>query len=281
MSAEKDISLDEKRVYEGDQREREAFVACAMGIVRVEVVDERVGTFSLAHRCDARDVAAGDGGRIAVATDEDVLLAGGTGSDEGDGESPDFVETGFGPAVAVGFDGYDLLAASEDGLVARLRGAVTRDDWAEVGALDYDVRAIDGDLVAAADGVYRVSGELDHVGLDDARDVSAVGTPWAATGTGLYYLGNGWMDALDGEFTLVSGDGERRHAASRETLYEHVDGDWREATTQPEHPLAGLASGETTYAVTPGGEFLAEADDGWRVQVLGMPDVTGLVVRQA
>ncbi|WP_435334548.1 HVO_0234 family beta-propeller protein [Haloarchaeobius sp. TZWWS8] len=279
MSAEKDITLDEKRVYRGDQRERHAFVACELGVVRVEVVEERVGGFELAHRCEARDVAAGPGGTIAVATSGGVLLA---------GVDDEFRETGFpaehAPATAVGFDGDDLLAAAEDGTVARLADAATNEDgdggWTTVDTTLSAVRAVDGDLLATEAGVYRaLADDLEYVGLDDARDVSLAGVPRAATADGLYYLGNGWMDDLPGEFRLVSDDGTRAHAATPDTLYELTDGSWRVHPHQLDGHLAGLVSGSTTYAVTENGEFLAEAEDGWRTQVLGMPGVCGLAVR--
>ena len=77
MSAEKDISLDEKRVYDGDERKATLYVASGVGCVAVDVVDERVGGFELVARGTARDVAAG-GGVVAVATAEDVLVGRGT-----------------------------------------------------------------------------------------------------------------------------------------------------------------------------------------------------------
>ncbi|WP_439027832.1 HVO_0234 family beta-propeller protein [Haloarchaeobius sp. DT45] len=264
MSADNDISLDEKRVYQGDKRETTVYVACGMGVVTVDVVEERVGGFELAHRCTARDVAAGDG-LVAVATDEDVLV--------GPGE---FEVSGFGPAVAVGLSEDGLLAAGEDGRVARYDEG--SGDWDDLGTCAGEARAIDGDLVAASDGVYRITDELTHAGLDDARDVATAGTPRAATGSGLYYLGNGWMDDLDGAFTLVASDGERSHAVGDGELYHLTDDGWEPHPHQPAGTFVDLDYGDTTYAVSSDGRFFAEAEDGWRHQLLGMPDVAAVAV---
>ncbi|WP_267641158.1 HVO_0234 family beta-propeller protein [Haloarchaeobius amylolyticus] len=265
MSADNDISLDEKRVYSGDRRETTAYVASGMGVVTVDVVDERVGGFELAHRCSARDVAAGDG-LVAVATDEAVLV--------GPGE---FEASGFGPAVAVGLSGDGLLAAGQDGEIARYDEV--SGDWNALGTCEGDVRAIDGDLVAASDGVYRLTDDMAHAGLDDVRDVAASGIPRAATGAGLYYLGNGWMDHLDGEFTLVASDGDRGHAlGGGELLRLADDGRWQVHPHQPDAEFVDLDYGDTVYAVSADGRFFAEGEDGWRHQLLGMPDVAAVAV---
>lgn len=181
-------SIEEKRVYGDRQGAITAYVASAMGVVRVRVAGDTVGEFGLCERCGARDVAASPDA-IAVATDDDVrileLEAESTSDREGDApvvaDDESFVETGFGPAVAVGFDGDDVLAAGPDGRVAcRTAGA---DEWTTLSdGFETAVRAIDGDLVGTADGAYRVSDDgLAHAGLSDVRDVSAAGVPLAAT----------------------------------------------------------------------------------------------------
>lgn len=257
-----DGSIDEKRVYGERAGETELYVASRLGVTVVSVSADLVGEFALARRCTARDVAAGPD-RLAVATDEDVLV------NEGD----DYAGTGFGPAVAVGVDDDRLLAAAPDGVIGRFDG----DGWTALGEAG-DVRAIDGDLVAAADGVYRVDGGVSGVGLSDVRDVAARGTPLAATGDGLYYLGPGWATALDGSFEVVARAGERAHAATADALYER-DGDaWVERAVPVEHPIADVAHGEGTYAVTADGSVLVDAGDGWRARALGLRDVAGIAV---
>ncbi|MFC6726919.1 hypothetical protein ACFQE1_21580, partial [Halobium palmae] len=61
-------TIDEKRVYDDKAGKTQAVVATETGVVVVDVSDDLVGGFALAHRCTARDVAV-HGGRIAVATD--------------------------------------------------------------------------------------------------------------------------------------------------------------------------------------------------------------------
>ncbi|QFU82232.1 HVO_0234 family beta-propeller protein [Natronorubrum aibiense] len=285
-------SIEEKRVYGDREGATEAYVSSSIGVVRVRVAGDTVGEFGLCDRCTAHDVAAADG-IVAVATDEDVrLLVPPAEDDESAADDPPITETGFGPAVAVGLDDAGLLAASPDGEIARLAGDVPADDgdWeslesAGIGA----VRAIDGDLVGTEDGVYRVhEAGLDHAGLSAVRDVSAAGVPLAATDDGLYKLGNGWMQVLEGPFDVVAADPQsepgrlaRAHAVSGETVYAYGENDWQ-VYDRSSTPVVGFGYGETCYAVTERGTFLsATPDDGngpWRSRTLGIGDVTGLAV---
>ncbi|SEW26836.1 HVO_0234 family beta-propeller protein [Natrinema salifodinae] len=285
-------SIEEKRVYGDREGAITAYVASAMGVVRVRVAGDTVGEFGFCDRCTARDVAA-TRDAVAIATDEDVRvcsLADATGTDA----EETFDETGFGPAVAVGYDADgDLLAAAPDGRVAcRAAGS---DEWTTLADETVaPVRAIDGDLIGTDDGVYRVQdGRLDHAGLTDVRDVSAAGAPLAATAEGLYKLGNGWMECLDGAFVTVAADPrsqpgriERAHAVTDGTVYEYapdadVDGDseWRDADGyQASERIVGFGYGDEVYAVAEDGTFLAASDDGWRTQTLGVTDVAGMAV---
>jgi hypothetical protein len=254
---DEDVSIDEKRVYADREGATTAFVAAGAGVARVEVSADIVGEFALAARCTARDVAADDG-RVAVATAEDVLV----GTAEG------FEPAGFGPADAVGYHG-GLLAAG-DGRLARYD-----DGWETLTALD-GVRAIGGDMVATADGLYRLDGT--PVGLEGVNDVTTAGRPLAAADDGLYYLANGWMTALEGAFRVVAaGDGDA-HAATADALYGRRDGEWTTVELPVEEPVAGVAYGDATYVVTGSGTFLANAGDGWRYRSLGLPDVAGIAV---
>ncbi|WP_265109352.1 HVO_0234 family beta-propeller protein [Halosolutus halophilus] len=287
-------TIEEKRVYGDRSGAVDAYVTSSIGVVRVRVAGDAVGEFGLCDRCDARDVAAtrtGDDAAVAIATDEDVRVLDGTPASESEGERADdatFVGTGFGPAVAVGYDGRALLAADADGRVARRTG----DDWEtlEDGAIE-TVTAIDGDLVGTGTGVYRVHANgLDHAGLTDVRDVSAAGIPLAATADGLYKLGNGWMAIRDEPFDVVAADplGDRgrlgrAHAVADRTVYAHdpADDEWR-AMDEPPETVVGIAYGESVYAVTERGTFCAANDgDGpgtWRSQTIGVGDVTGIAV---
>ncbi|MFC6826878.1 HVO_0234 family beta-propeller protein [Halopelagius fulvigenes] len=300
-------TIDEKRVYTDNTGTETVFVATSVGLVSVSVSDDLVGGFGVAHRCSARDVAVERGtadSTVAVAADEGVFAATAAEANPESPESATFEETGFGPASAVGFDGSTLLAADEDGRVARFEadedaagdgGDVGDGEWETVGTAGA-VRALDGDLVAAADGVHRVTDDgLAPAGLDDAQDVvvgaDAAVAPLAATGAGLFKLGNGWMEELTGAFDAVaaSADG-RRHAVSEGDLFARGDdGEWAVAPLPVEEDVAAVAHGvAATYAVTDAGTFLVKADRSeeaerpelsWRHQVLGLRDVGGVAVR--
>lgn len=259
--------IEEKRVFDDRAGGTELLVACAMGVVSVDVAADRVGRFGVTHRCHPADVAAG-GGRVAVATDEDVLLR----TREGD----EFESTGFGPATAVGFDDDAPVAASPDGHLAQLDPDDTDRAWTEFGRLDAEVRAVDGRLVAAGDGVYRLPG-LDFAGLDDVRDVAAAG-PLAATGEGLYALGNGWMDELEGAFRVAASTGDRAHAATADAFYQRGPGGWREVALPTAAPPVDVAYGEVPYGVTDDGVVLAAGEAGWRVHPLGVADAVACAV---
>jgi hypothetical protein len=260
-----DISLDEKRVYGEKTGTTELYVGAELGVAVVALSADIVGEFSLAHRCTPRDVAAGPE-FLAVATDEAVLVS----------EGGEYVETGFGPAVAVGFDGDTLLAAGPDGDVGRYDAAAQ--SWTDLGTAG-DVRAIDGGLVAAADGVYRVSADgIDQAGLSDVQDVAADGRPLAATGEGLYYLGPGWARALDGAFEVVAGSGDRAHAVTTDTLYEGWGEDWQPRDLPVAERVADVTHGDGVYVVTEAGTLLVDVGDGWRDRALGLPGATAIAV---
>jgi len=265
--------IREKRVYVDRGETVEAYVAAELGVAVARVSGDKVGEFSLVERCTARDVAATALG-VAAATDDGVLL--------GDGE--EFAETGFGPAVAVAGVGDGVLAAGADGRVARYDG----DDWTTVDTLAADVRALDADLVAASDGVHRVTDDgFAPAGLDDARDVAAAGVPHAATASGLYSLGNGWLDALDGDFRVVASDpvsaspGElgRAHAATDDTLYAHDGGDWTTVELPVEEAVTDVAyAADAPIVLTEDGTLAVDAGDGFRHRNLGLRDARAVAV---
>lgn len=282
-----DISIDEKRVYGDQSGAVDLAIATGMGVARVSVSGEQVGEFGLASQIAARDIvtappdtalASDDGSGVAVATEEDVLL----------GDPDDLQSTGFGPAVAVGRRDDALLAADESGRIARWSAdGIQTDDgddhaWTDLAMLDADIRALDGDLVAASEGVYRFTqNAFQPAGLDDAWDVAGGLVPHAATSQGLYHLGNGWMDALDGDFRVVeiTADGGRvgrGHAATKNAFYEHRDGEWTECSVPGR--VTDVAHGPRDYAITEDGSFLLRRDDGWYSRSFGLPDAVGIAV---
>ncbi|KTG29497.1 HVO_0234 family beta-propeller protein [Haloferax profundi] len=272
--ADFDLSIDEKRVYADKSGKQTVYVAAEMGVVSVDVSDDLVGGFRIDHRCEPRDVA-GSPGEVAVATADDVLLV----------QDDEYHELDFGPATTVGFHQNRVVAAAESGRVAYF----DEDGWTDLGTVD-DVRALDGSLVAAADGVYRIGDDgLTHVGLDDAHDVSdpagrlggAEGTPLAATESGLYTLGNGWMDTLEGKTTVVASmpDG-RAHAVGPDGVVSLEDGEWVADPIPMDETVVGLAhDARATYAVTDAGTLCVQmTGSDWRTQVLGL-DALGVAVR--
>lgn len=273
-----DGTIDEKRVYADRAGADEVLVAAEQGLVVVSLSEDRVGEFGLEYRGTVRDVAA-TGDRLALATDSDVLV----GDDE---------PTDFGPAVAVGFHDGTLLAAGPDGRVARLD-----DGWTTLGGVETP-RAIDGGMIAAESGVHQVVGDdVRSVGLGGVHDVYGRGMPLAATDDGLYRLGNGWMDELDGAFDVVSADGaeprsassrpatddgadDRAHAVGDGTLFaREAVGEWAAVDVPTDSPVDVAYTDAATVAVTTGGTFLADAGDGWRTRELGVTGVAALAVR--
>lgn len=256
--------VEGKRVFDDRADREELVVAAGLGVLSVSV---SAGRFDVVHRCTPADVASA-GGRVAVATDADVLLR--------EPSSEGFGATDFGPAVAVGFVDGRPTAASPDGRVARRDGAEGDSEWVDLGRVDGTVRAMDGRLVAASDGVYRLPG-MDFAGLDDVRDVAAAG-PLAATGDGLYSLGNGWMVERDGDFHVAGSDGTGAHAATAHALLERRADGWAEVDLPADGPVAAVAYGSTVYAVAADGVVLAGRDGGWEATPLGVDGVVGCAV---
>jgi len=275
------MDIDEKRMYGDERAQSTAHVATGQGLARVAVSGDQIGRFSFVRQEPARDVAA-DGERIVLAADDVYVAASGE----------PFDPTGFGAATAVAVADA-LVAASETGEVSRYRNG----EWASIGEVEA-VHAMDGDLVATSDGVYRVTEDaLEYVGLDGATDVAAAGVPLAATEDGLYRLGNGWQRVLDGSFSVAAAattraDGHARtdaHAATADSLYAYDDAmdGWQPCSLPIEEPVADVAYGECPYVVTRKGTFLVDADPeqtpdgagGWRSRALGLPGVVAMAVR--
>ena len=278
-------TIDEKRVYTETSGVETVYLASGLGVVSVSVSDDLIGEFGVRHRCHARDVATA-GPLVAAATDEDVLVRDRrTDADEtgdGDGDGPVFDPTGFGPATAVGFRDGTLLAGDGDGRVGRVvpsGDSAESGAWEELGTIGA-VRAVDGDFLAAADGVHRIgSTGLRPVGLDDARDVDA--EPLVATGSGLYKLGNGWMDVRSGPATAVDAAGDRGLAVCDGNLYARGDGgEWTDAGLGVDAAVAAVTHGvEAAYAVTEAGRVAVRLPGGeWRDRSLGVGDVAAAAV---
>ncbi|MFO8115544.1 MAG: hypothetical protein R6U01_09350 [Halorubrum sp.] len=299
--AEDDISIEEKRVYIGTAGRTDAYVATGSGVVRVALSADKVGAFDMVSRAPARDVAVlprdEKADLVGIATGDGLRVA-------PVGDDPEFVRVAADPADAAGVHDGAFLVAGEDGGIDRvavdvLDGSPTAAAVSRIGSVTQP-RAVDGPLVAAADGVYRVTEAggastaraLTAVGLDDARDVAGAGMPLAATGTGLYWLGNGWMTALEGAAEAVAADGDGHAMAVVDgDLWIHAsdageggadawdDGTWRPTDLPVDEEAVALGYGPgLSVAVTAAGTLCVDAGDGWRHQVVGVRDAAGVAL---
>lgn len=291
----------------------EAFVGSKHGVTEIEIVGDEVVEYALVHDCTTRDMAAMGDGTVAVAASTDVFVEvdaaeeteddreKDVGAEEGEedaeedveeevtevekdeqGDEDAFVGTGFGSAVAVG--GEPLLAASPGGNISRFVDG----EWDPVGTLSAEVNAIDGDLIATDDGVFRVTeGGIQHVGLERAADVSTAGIPHAATERGLFKLGAGWMAVEEGTFTLVEADDatadagvlRRAHAATPDRLYVFDGESWGPWHIPVGAPIAGIGYDEAVFAVSEDGTLITALGGEWQTRHLGLSGVSGIVVR--
>lgn len=269
--SEEDLALDEKRLYGETRATTVAYVASETGLARVELSGDQVGRISLVATAPVRDVA-GAAGRLLVAGAEDVHV----------GDDGDLAATGFGPAVAVGATADRLLAVGPDGHVAELSG----DEWRRIGTVD-DPRRMDAEYVATGDGVVRIRGDdLGYLGLSAVNDVAAAG-PFAATAEGVYGQERGeWRTARAAPAERVGASAEHLHVVDDGTLYEGRSGVWTAPDLPIDEPVADVAYGEVTYAVTVDGTFLIDAASeatpdghgGWRHRALGVTGVAALTV---
>lgn len=256
-------TIDEKRVYAEQSGAVSVHVASEQGHVVADVSGDIVGEFRLVERCVARDVAVADG-VLALATDADVLVG------------RDHEPANLGPAVAVSVHEGAVLAALEGGAIVRREPDA--DEWEELGTVE-DPRAVDGPLVAAADGVHRVvDGDLRPAGLTEVRDVAGAGVPLAATADGLYYLANGWMDARAGAHEVVDGDGDSAHAVDAEgTVLAGALETWEPVAVPTDERVVGATYAEgLTVLATERGTLLTNAGEGWRGRSVGVTGVGGV-----
>ena len=271
-----DDASEERDLFARTAADRSVFLTTELGVTVVRIAGDRVGEFGLVHRCRPRDIAAGAGG-VAIATTEDVLV-----DPDGSGTEDALSTMDFGPATAVGIgpDGT-VTAVSPAGEVAQSPhpGAA----WTTVGQMGDTVNAVDPPFIATNGGVVRIGSDgLQHVGLTDVRDVTAIGTPRAATERGVYHLGNGWMDELSGAFDRVTArDQEGRTvavAAGEAGLFAAVDRSWEQVSVPVPGRVVDVGVAGGPVAITEGGSLLLTGEAGLRPHELGVPGVQGLAV---
>jgi len=272
-------TLTEKRVFGDKHGTTEVFVASETGLVGVSVSADQIGEFGLAHRGPVGAVAASDEG-VLIGTDDDIYHSSPTDATAERAQSRTFepVDAPIGAVDAVGWGPEGAVAAGDGRLVGRVG-----DEWIDLNEIAA-VRAVDGGLVAAADGVYRVTeAGVEYVGLDDVLDVTGHGRPLAATADGLYRLGNGWQSVAEGAFDRVASDGHgHAHAIGPAGLLRRVDDD-EGAWTETELPVGSSVvdvayGGGIVAAVTDDGTLCVDAGDGWRHQLLGVRGVSEVAV---
>lgn len=292
--AEDDISIEEKRVYAGTSGRTDVFLATETGLVRVALSADKIGAFTLVGETQPiADVTVyqpqPDRDFLAVATADGLRVG-----PAGDPPTPTAVTPGTPVAVAGGDDA--LCVASTDHTLWRVAAdADGRPSEATRVGQTAAVRAIDPPLVATEDGVVRFemggpegSHSVTSVGLDDVRDVAAGDSlPLAATATGVYWLGNGWMAALEGVATAIAADGEGHAMAvvDDELLVRDADAtEWdAHAWTRQTLPVTGVPAvvgygPGCALTCTADGTLCVDAGDGWRHQALGVRGVSGLSV---
>jgi len=282
-------TLTEKRVFGSKHGTTEVFVASETGLLGVTVSADQIGEFGLAVRGPTSAVAAGDGG-ILAGMDRTVQYSPSTDGDS-TAQSRDFEATGselddrivdltWGPEGPVAVTATQVWTPTE--WPATAGSAVDADvAWQSVGELD-EIRAVSGPLVAASDGVYRLTDKgLDHVGLTAVNDVAAHGTPLAATDEGLFSLGNGWQQVDSGAFRRVGSDGHgHAHAIGDTVISRSASTDeWTEDDLLADSAVVDVGyGGGVVAAVTDNGTLCLAAGDGWRQQLLGVRGTAGIAV---
>lgn len=296
---EGDNASDERRLF-GKQRDTTVgYVASEMGVVRIDLAGDRIGSYSLLERCHSN--AIGTAGEIVVVgTDEDVLV------DVGDTGACQRLQ--FGPATGVGVHGDSIFAVGPEGTVGRLDevsswfrsqtedglghetgvqeragiqdgaglqedGEISRDEpadgWDILGTVSGPNR-IAGCYLAADSGVVRLGDSLEALGLSTVSDVAVDtgtdgSTVLAGTKDGLYRADEGTTDwtALDTEpVQRVVADGTCLTITTSGALRERAGDEWRTLALPAEDTIVDIARGESLFAVTAGGDlFMAATED--------------------
>ena len=269
-------TLSEKRVFGTKTGVTEVLVGTETGLVVATVSGAQIGTFGLQHRQSVTDLAVW-GRELIVATNESVLV----GQIEETAETPTVSLS----AVEVPVESYAAVGIGPQGLLVGGGEAVAHttdltEPWTVVGSTG-GVRAIDGGLIAAADGVYRLNdGGLTHVGLDAAADVAGHGVPLAATREGLFRLANGWVSSYEQPTDRVASDGHDHHSLlGADGLYSTVGDGWERDELPVTEDVVTIAYGSgIRAAATQAGTLCVTAGDGWRHQRLGLAGVSAIAV---
>jgi hypothetical protein len=290
-----DNASDERQLF-GEERETTVgYVASEMGVVRIDLAGDRIGSYSLLERCRATAIATA-GAVVAVGTDEDVLV------DVGD--TGECQRLHFGPAVAVGIDGDTVFAAGPEGELGRFEGVsnwfrTQREDgiehdsgvqdgagvhegaglqegaeipndepttpWETLGTVSGPNRMASQYLAADA-GVFELGESVDGLGLSAVADVATddgdENAVLAGTEHGLSRRAGDATDwsSLDTEpVRRVVADGDYLTITDEGIVRERAGEGWRELSLPTDDQIVDIARGESLYAVTSGGDLCMAA----------------------
>lgn len=320
-SDDADASAD-RRLFGDERATTVGYVASEMGLVRIELTADRIGNYSLLERGTVTAVDT-DNQTVVAATAEDVRL-----DTEDAGEC---LALGFGEATAVGIDDPTVYAARPTGEIGRLddvdawnwrltddgvhadagvqadagiqgdasiqgggpddQDRDTKPSWQILGTVDGPV-SIDGPLVAAASGVYRLGETIEPLGLDSVNDVTqcpSTGEILAATQDGLYRSaddGDSWENVSTDAVSRVLSVEQGYLAVTDDGTVEQYDNTGGTRVDGLTEPVVDIAQGESLYAVTAAGDLFMAADpdqttdgyDGWRSQPVGVRGVVGIAL---
>lgn len=272
------MDIAEKRVYDDEAGATLVAVASDLGVAVASVSADIVGEFGLALRKPSNDLAVAPDGRLAVAADTGVVLAGPPDADDGPAAVGEHQTVFERPATVVSVIDDSLLVAGPGGV---FREHPDTDEWVSIEPPG-DVRDASGRFLATTQGVFRVDGtDCTAVGLEDATAVTAADPICAGTGTALYRLGNGWLHERDGEVTAVASAAGRSLAVVDDEPVAY-DGDAWDDTKWPldSEPVA-VTLGESRYGVTGDGTLAVDAGDGWRHRNLGVRGVQACTLWRA
>lgn len=322
------VDASEDRRLFGDRQETTiGYVASKMGLVRIELSADRIGNYSLLERGSVRAVATDDQ-TVVVGTDESVHF---DTDDSGECMPLGFGRTtavgidgetvfAAGPDGTIGrLDGHEAWnwRQSDAGIHADAGvqdGAGIQDDagiqsgagvqadadenrepdptWQTLGSVD-DPASIDGDLLAAESGVFRLGSSIETLGLSGVTDVARDSTGselLAATRDGLYCCSNGeadWEQLTTDEYHRVLSVEDGYLTVTDEGTVRRVTGDgWTRIEGLEDEPIVDIAQGESLYAVTEAGDLFMAAEpdqttdgyDGWRSQPVGVRGVVGIAL---
>jgi hypothetical protein len=282
------MDIAEKRVYDDATGTIAVAVAGDTGLAIAAISGDIVGEFGLALRRPIADLAVLPDGRLALATEEDVLVVPVPEPTASLAAVPEPIVTDRGAGTVVSATADRLIAAGHGEIASR--PVETLDDpacdWTVHDAPAGTVQSSDGPLVATDGGVLRVDQTgLSTLGLDGARDVAAGRVTLAGTDHGAYRLDDEWHQQFDAATSVVTAGPERAHAVTANKVHAFDRTGWTDIDWPLDTPPVDLAYATPTTSDQPvtialgeTGTLLVDAGDGWRRRALGLRGVQACAV---